>query len=1095
MACDYSVIKAENERRYGTEIGRIGRMLLADRYADRTHFIFELLQNAEDALARRKDWNGSRGVEFALSNTSLRVSHFGTPFTEADVRGICGIAEGTKDKDLTSIGRFGIGFKSVYAFSDNPEVHSGDEHFAIDRFVWPRTVQAIGSEREQTVFLLPLRQDDECAVADIAVGLKSLGPRTLLFLREIEEISWSVEGGASGLYLRSKREPMGKNADKVTVIGEKHEAEPVEETWLVFSREVRTNDGEKAGYVEVAFSLSEEDDGKAPSVQPIVDSPLIVGFPTIVSTNLGFLMQGPYRTTPSRDNVSGSDPWNQHLIEETASLLVEALRGLRDVNLLDASALLGLPLNREKFGQGSMFSPLFEAVREALSSEPLLPRFGGGHISATDARLARTQDLRGLFSPVQLVTLFKAKEEIAWLSEDITYNRTPELRRYLMKELYVDEVEPETILPKLTKSFLEAQTDEWIVRLYEFLNGQPAFLRQRWLHDVPLVRLDDGSHVAFQVAGRLQAFLPGPVSTGFPTVRAAVCATEGSRKFLTDLGLTEPDPVDDVIRNLLPRYCGDQVDVDDKDDYEMDIHRILTAFATDSNAQREKLVVALRETSFVMAVDAGDGSKWVSKPGEVYLATERLKELFAGVADVLLVDDSYACLRGEDVRGLLEACGATRYLQPVSVEPDFTPKQLREMRRLAGLEECRWEKLINDYTLRGLNKLLDTLPKLDPAARAKKARLLWGAIEDVENRCRTGVFSGNYNWSYSHASSSATFDTTFVRQLNATAWVPDTKGELQRPEFVVFDTIGWKPNPFLQSKIRFKPPIIETLAREAGIEPAVLDLLKKYGLTSETELRKRLGIGEEPQQPEDKPHPEAIDDALKNLLGNVPKPTPAVPDTSGQEPSGSGSRGGGGSGTAGRTGAGSGGGTRAGAPSGAGTDGRTQHAGAGGGSRMPGSNGGRPFISYVGVHPEVDEPDPDGLDQQTRMALEEQAIQLILKSETQLQRTPPHNPGFDLFEAGADGKLVRWIEVKAMTGGLHDRPVGLSHTQFQCARENGEAYWLYVVEHAGDETARLVRIQDPAGKARTFTFDHGWIGVAEIDDPADRDPQEQSERK
>ena len=33
-------------------------MLLANRYADRTHFIFELLQNAEDALARRDNWEG-----------------------------------------------------------------------------------------------------------------------------------------------------------------------------------------------------------------------------------------------------------------------------------------------------------------------------------------------------------------------------------------------------------------------------------------------------------------------------------------------------------------------------------------------------------------------------------------------------------------------------------------------------------------------------------------------------------------------------------------------------------------------------------------------------------------------------------------------------------------------------------------------------------------------------------------------------------------------------------------------------------------------------------------------------------------------------
>lgn len=66
-------------------------------------------------------------------------------------------------------------------------------------------------------------------------------------------------------------------------------------------------------------------------------------------------------------------------------------------------------------------------------------------------------------------------------------------------------------------------------------------------------------------------------------------------------------------------------------------------------------------------------------------------------------------------------------------------------------------------------------------------------------------------------------------------------------------------------------------------------------------------------------------------------------------------------------------------------------------------------------------------------------------------------------------------------GTLYDRPVGISQKQFLCAQEHGAAYWLYVVEHAGDENrARIVLIQDPAGKAHTFTFDHGWLAVAEL---------------
>ena len=155
MACDYQAIRRDNERRYGTDIGRIGPMLLANRYDDRAHFIFELLQNAEDALARRDGWQGSRAVTFHLTGKALRVSHFGLPFNELDVRGICGIAESTKE--LTAIGRFGIGFKSVYAFTDRPEIHSGTEAFAIESFVWPVVTSEVEHDPDETVIVIPLK--------------------------------------------------------------------------------------------------------------------------------------------------------------------------------------------------------------------------------------------------------------------------------------------------------------------------------------------------------------------------------------------------------------------------------------------------------------------------------------------------------------------------------------------------------------------------------------------------------------------------------------------------------------------------------------------------------------------------------------------------------------------------------------------------------------------------------------------------------------------------------------------------------------------------------------------------------------------------
>ena len=66
-----------NLKRYGTDIPRIGQMLFVDTYADRTHFIFELLQNAEDAIARRRrrmEWIAGSLVSLDRKNIFVLVT-------------------------------------------------------------------------------------------------------------------------------------------------------------------------------------------------------------------------------------------------------------------------------------------------------------------------------------------------------------------------------------------------------------------------------------------------------------------------------------------------------------------------------------------------------------------------------------------------------------------------------------------------------------------------------------------------------------------------------------------------------------------------------------------------------------------------------------------------------------------------------------------------------------------------------------------------------------------------------------------------------------------------------------------------------------
>ena len=1065
MASNYEAL-GEDHSEIRAKLVRAGE-LAADLYADRTHFIFELLQNAEDALGRPNHSPRSRTVRFDLSEESLHVSHYGKPFDHSDVKGICDIALGTKAEDLTQIGRFGVGFKSVFRVTARPEIHSGSEDFVIEDYFFPHAAQPIERGPDQTVFIMPLRDPDENR-EEIARGLRRIGLDTLLFLREVETIDWTLPNGESGRYVRqsSCQTCLGKRPDtcqdvrKVTVVGESTDQGDAERSWLVFSTPMYALDDILAGHVEVAFLIEDA------RIVPVSPSPLVVFFPTVVDTHLGFRIQGPYRTTPSRDNVPETDEWNQECIEKTGDVLVDALVWLRDHNMLDVDVLRCLPIDRGKFDDESRFATLYESVKDALRSHDLLPTFGGGHMAAPSVKLARTQELRELFDRKQIKRLFKSNHAMSWLTDGVSQDRTPDLRTYLMEELDVDEVTPQTILSKLDRSFLRCQSNGWMCRLYEFLRGQARLHPQA--KGAPIIRLSDGTHVSAFVDDAPQAFLPGSVKTGFPTIHADVCQSADARQFLRMIDLSEPHLVDDVVRNVLPKYDGDDCEVSEAE-YAEDIDRILAASRTPAADKRWKLIQRLREAQFVRAVRVGDGACFAS-PNGLYLATERLKALFEGVAGIEIVDDRCDALRGNRISDLLEACGAVGHLLPIKRSTrvgtgHYRRISLTRLREQEGHAETSGRTdSVTDWEVRGLNDVLAQLASLDSENQRGRAKHIWEALIQLQE-LRKESFHAKYRWSY-YGDFDAEFDSAFIQQLNRLAWIPSEDGGLQRPHLVLFDSLGWPDDPFLLTKIRFKPPIVDQLAAEAGFEPAMLDRLKERGITSLAELEKLLPE-HQPGVPSDvNPVAEAM-----SAPGIAAPDGPMVDDPSAERSHASE----GGSGPP--------------VPLG-GYDGRSKRtasrsSSSGGHAQQTrptsaSSRGSAPFISYVAVDHEDSADESGDLDHDGRMELEKWAIAFILSHEEDWQRTRKNNPGFDLVKI-ADDQEWSWCEVKAMKASLHDRPVGLSHTQFKCAQERGDAYWLYVVECAGGENARIVRIRDPAGQAKTFTFDKGWLAAAERD--------------
>lgn len=779
MPTDYDRIREDNIREYGQgtrHLSFLGRL-----YTDRTHFVFELLQNAEDAGATR--------ILFSLFYDRLEVTHDGRLFNERDVRGVCGVGEGTKTEDLTQIGKFGIGFKSVYAYTATPEVHSGGEGFRIENYVRPYAVTSKPAGNSwTTLFVFPFNTEKitpETACKEIGARLCNLSARTLLFLRRINEIEYRLPNSTGGVYLR---EEIARGlARQVSVIGQNN-GKDEEENWLIFERPVPILGNSETVRVEVSFRLEAENKAeKNPErIVKVKDSPLVVYFPTEKATRFGFLIQGPYRTTPSRDNIPKGDDWNETLVKETAELVGDILTEIKDLGLLSVSFLDALPIRTEDFPDDSMFYPIVESVRNTLIKEALLPADDDSFVSAGTAKLARGADLRKLLTQVQLGQLFQSTATIKWLAGEITQDRTPDLRSYLISKLDVEEVTPDGLARRINHDFLSVQPDEWFVDFYGYLSGQEALWRSpRWerdpsgvLRSKPILRLANGSQEApFKSDGTTpKAFLPPPEETAFPVVSRSIVTDEQARTFLKRLGLSEPDVFDDIVERVLPKYTKTDGDSVSDTEHQADIHKIVRAMGSDSEVGKRKVIQAAMRTQFLKATNPS-GDTVFKKPADIYLNTAELRRYFSYAQEAWFLNDEYTL---SDIgTGVWHDLG-------VSSLP-------RKLPTSAGLpygvrEHSTRTETIDNYDLDGLEQFLKAIKEVtDFEEQKSSASVLWKILRDyLELDAR--FFKARYQWFY-YSPQSKYFNSMILDRLKETKWIPTKNGLLEKPGEITTDQL------------------------------------------------------------------------------------------------------------------------------------------------------------------------------------------------------------------------------------------------------------------------------------------------------------------
>ncbi|MGD0604087.1 MAG: hypothetical protein ABSA53_10870 [Streptosporangiaceae bacterium] len=807
MTADYEKIRDENIARYGWDTAVLD--LLGQLYSERTHFIFELIQNAEDA--------GATELSFELFGDRLELRHDGRPFTEADVRGVCGVGQSGKAADLTKIGKFGIGFKSVYAYTRSPRIYSGGEHFQISSFVRPAAVPPRASGAASgTLFVFPFDHDSvtaATAVREIAAALTAIKPRTLLFLTSIGRLRVSGSGvtGVTDAVIDRRGRP--GQARQVTL----SKGGGYREEWLLWDRPVQ---GHPAQRIEIAFGA------EAGRIVPCGDSPLTVFFPTEKPTYLGFLLQGPYRTTPARDNIPEADPANQALVRQSAALLTDVLRELRDGGLLTVDVLQALPVDAARFAPGSMFRPLFDAVREALAAEALIPAAGGGYGTAGELMLAQDPELLELLGPGQLGALY-GTGSARFASAAITEHLTPALWRYLRDDAGLAEVTPQDVVARLSAGFLQARSDEWITRLYAFLFARPALWQAARFDDEPagparsqpVIRLEDGRQVApFDAQDRPAVYLPGPVASSLPTVRRAVATSAAAGPFLAALNLAAPDLLTEVLQVILPRYADLDITALDPVRHDADLECVARVLDEAAAGPRAELLGQLRETPFLIGENAATGEQRLMPPPRLYQRSQELDTYFDGHPGAWFAADRYGPwlvqLRGMGVRSQVEVRARTaNQLGYVVITVDFG----RNERGLDGFDP--------DAQVDGLDFAL-------AHPRHARSEYVWNVLLAPNRRLVAGVVERSVLQSFSDSHLDNVASAIGVA-AEREAWLPGRDGTWRRPAELSLDDLppAYTRDEGLAQALHMLQPVVGQAARQLGIAPEVL-----WGLSARPDL-------------------------------------------------------------------------------------------------------------------------------------------------------------------------------------------------------------------------------------------------------------------
>lgn len=630
----YKQISESNLKKYGTESEKVLRIII-NQYSDRTHFIYEILQNAEDA--------GASEISFHLKKNALEIFHDGRPFDEKDIDGVCGIANGTKE-DGTRIGHFGIGFKSVYCYTMTPFIYSGEYHFQIKNQLFPEEIKGLESlPHELTCMVLPFNREDvseEVAYKEISEALiHKITADSILMLDNIDTVKIDVDGYDKTITYKKIKNKIEKMDNCLvyalgmsTIVNKKDGSESSKDSdYLLFS-------DNKTESSAIVYQVGGRD-GK--QLIPIKNSKVYAYFPTAREAHQNFYIHAPFDTTPARDNFKEGAEYGKHnlkLIDNICDLITDSLMWMRDNGYLSISGFNTVfPIY--EYEKTDILRGIYDNSIDIISSGiELLPTNQTGlYKSIDDICVPQASVIVDVFDDNDLHQLIGRNKY--WLAKEISTEAYTELRRFLSSNFKLQTLDWTALVQKLTGPFLEKKNVEWMEKLMARIESycvRRTSFDSHYLNvtKIPFVRTTSGKHIcARDENGHLQVYLNNHNAARFKIIDNFI-SNETIRSFYRNaLQIPEYNVEQETIEKILPNYLSRNVERTIQENIE-DLKIIKDAIYVNPS-----IVDIYLSDKYIVT----DGKKWY-RPSEIYIRSSDLRTgfpLLRGIKDFNYLSEAY----------------------------------------------------------------------------------------------------------------------------------------------------------------------------------------------------------------------------------------------------------------------------------------------------------------------------------------------------------------------------------------------------------------------------------------------------------------------